>query len=217
MADAPARGDRQRRIDERNAFLDLVLAARDDLHVSYTGHGERDNAELPPSVLVAELVDTLVRACPDESSAGAARERLFVRHSLHPFTATAFDIAGDRRLRSFDADVCAAVRAAERARHGRSSTARHALAGDNEIDPDEGNDVEAPAPSFFALPLPSPGPEWRDVTLPALQRFFGNPSRYLLAQRLRLVLPQRYARSTTTSRSSPATRSAKRSPIALRR
>jgi len=193
MADAPARGDRQRRIDERNAFLDLVLAARDDLHVSYTGHGERDNAELPPSVLVAELVDTLVRACPDESSAGAARERLFVRHSLHPFTATAFDIAGDRRLRSFDADVCAAVRAAERARHGRSSTARHALAGDNEIDPDEGNDVEAPAPSFFALPLPSPGPEWRDVTLPALQRFFGNPSRYLLAQRLRLVLPQRYA------------------------
>ena len=193
MADKPARGDRQRRIDERNVFLDLVLAARDVLHVSYTGHGERDNAELPPSVLVAELVDSLLRARPDETSGDAARERLIVRHPLHPFTATAFDTGGDRRLRSFDADVCAAVRAAELARHGRSSVASHTIAGDNEIDQDEGNDVEAPAPSFFALPLASPGPEWRDVTLPALQRFFANPSRYLLAQRLRLVLPQRYA------------------------
>ena len=57
MALAPRRGDRQRRIDERNVFLDLVLAARERLYLSYTGRSVRDNSPLPPSVLVAELLD----------------------------------------------------------------------------------------------------------------------------------------------------------------
>ena len=57
MARDPRRGDRQRRIDERNVFLDLLLAARERLYLSYTGRSVRDNAPLPPSVLVAELLD----------------------------------------------------------------------------------------------------------------------------------------------------------------
>ena len=57
MARDPRRGDRQRRIDERNVFLDLLLAARERLYLSYTGRSVRDNSPLPPSVLVAELLD----------------------------------------------------------------------------------------------------------------------------------------------------------------
>ena len=37
MAHDPRRGDRQRRSDERNVFLDLLLAARERLYLSYTG------------------------------------------------------------------------------------------------------------------------------------------------------------------------------------
>lgn len=71
IAARPRRGDRQRRIDERNLFLDLLLAARDGLHLSYTGRSVRDNAPLPPSVLVAELLDYLVEATAEGGSAGA--------------------------------------------------------------------------------------------------------------------------------------------------
>jgi len=55
-------GDRQRRQDERNLFLDLILAARKGLYLSYTGRSQRDDSPLPPSILVAELLECLCRA-----------------------------------------------------------------------------------------------------------------------------------------------------------
>ena len=57
MAQAPRAGDRQRRTDERNLFLDLLLAARERFYLSCTGRSIRDNAPLPPSVLISELLD----------------------------------------------------------------------------------------------------------------------------------------------------------------
>ncbi|MBL8481960.1 MAG: exodeoxyribonuclease V subunit gamma, partial [Rhodocyclaceae bacterium] len=65
MAAAPRPGDRQRRDDERNLFLDLVLAARDALIITCTGRSQRDASPLPPSVLVAELLDYLATAAAD--------------------------------------------------------------------------------------------------------------------------------------------------------
>ena len=47
---------RQRRLDDRNLFLDLILSAREVLHLSYVGRSVRDGSELPPSVLVDELL-----------------------------------------------------------------------------------------------------------------------------------------------------------------
>ena len=44
---AVRRGDRQRPLDERNLFLDLLLAARRRLYLSYTGRSVRDNSPLP--------------------------------------------------------------------------------------------------------------------------------------------------------------------------
>ena len=62
MAASPRAGDRQRGQDERNVFLDLMLAAQDVVHLSCTGRSVRDNAPLPPSVLIDELLDVLVPA-----------------------------------------------------------------------------------------------------------------------------------------------------------
>ena len=50
-------GDRQRRDDERNLFLDLLLSARDRLLIAYTGRSIRDNAALPPAALASGLPD----------------------------------------------------------------------------------------------------------------------------------------------------------------
>jgi len=63
---------RQRRDDERNLFLDLLLSARDRLLIAYTGRSIRDNAALPPAALIDELLDYLAvsvagkSASPDE-------------------------------------------------------------------------------------------------------------------------------------------------------
>ena len=56
MAARPQAGDRQRRLDDRNLFLDLILSAREVLHLSYVGRSVRDGSALPPSVLVALTV-----------------------------------------------------------------------------------------------------------------------------------------------------------------
>ena len=79
MAAGPARrGDRDIRHEDRFAFLEALLAARRCFLVSYTGRGLRDDAPIPPSVLVDELKDYLARRFP-----GATIE---TRHPLQPFS-----------------------------------------------------------------------------------------------------------------------------------
>jgi exodeoxyribonuclease V gamma subunit len=82
-------GDRQRRDDERNLFLDLLLSARDRLLIAYTGRSIRDNAVLPPAALIDELLDYLAEtaagkgAAPDELK--QAKKRFVFEHPLQPF------------------------------------------------------------------------------------------------------------------------------------
>src|SRR5512140_618032 len=114
IARAPRRGDRQRRADQRNVFLDLLLAARGSFYLSYTGRSVRDNSSLPPSVLVSELLDVLAPAIArdpaDAASLKQARARLLVAHPLQPFSPAAFTIEGDPRLRSFDSELAQALK-----------------------------------------------------------------------------------------------------------
>jgi exodeoxyribonuclease V gamma subunit len=57
-------GDRARREDDRYLFLEAVLSARQRLYVSWQGRRASDHAELPPSVLVGQLMDYLNRVSP---------------------------------------------------------------------------------------------------------------------------------------------------------
>ena len=170
MAARPRKGDRQRRDDERNLFLDIVLAARDVLHLSCVGRSIRDNTVIPPSVLVDELLDALAIACaehPEEpESLEAARARLTVEHSLQAFSPAYFVAGRDARLENFRGEFAAALSA--RARHRPDDEWR-----------------ECP---FFATPLPPPPEGWRRVDLAQLKRFFVHPCRFLLRERLGLDL-----------------------------
>src|SRR5690606_19928283 len=58
-AQQPRPGDRSPRHDDRQLFLEALVSARDALLITYTGRSIRDNAELPPSVVVSELLDVL--------------------------------------------------------------------------------------------------------------------------------------------------------------
>ncbi len=188
MALQPRRGDRQRRIDERNLFLDLLLAARERLHLSYVGRSVRDNAVLPASVLVSELLEYLVPAIAedpaDAASRNRARARLVVEHPLQAFSESAFRLDGDPRLRSFHREYAEALR-----QRLAAPVDTHApeTAADLDATDDDERGVE-PAQPFFRAPLAPPGDEWRDVSLDRLVQFFGNPCRFLLRQRLGIEL-----------------------------
>ena len=52
-------GDRSRRDDDRYLFLEALLSAREALYLSWVGRDIRNNSELPPSVLVSQLMDLL--------------------------------------------------------------------------------------------------------------------------------------------------------------
>ncbi|MGG1944116.1 exodeoxyribonuclease V subunit gamma [Trinickia sp. NRRL B-1857] len=163
MAVLPQLGDRQRRADERNLFLDLLLAARDRLFVSYTGRSIRDNAPLPPASLVDELLDHLARAKAGADATPAeleaARRSFVVDHPLQPFASTYFE--GRPALFTYDA---------ERARLASQLAA----------------DAAPVAPPFFAAPLP-PEPSG-PVAYADFQRFWQHPARALLRERLGVVL-----------------------------
>jgi exodeoxyribonuclease V gamma subunit len=187
MAQAPRLGDRQRRTDQRTLFLDLVLAARESLYLSYAGRSIRDNAPLPPSVLLAELLDVLVPAIAasgdSQKDLDAAREQLVVSHPLQPFSPDAF-AAANPRVRSFDAELAQALRESLQA---PAATRLQESAAEDEQDADSG-DRREPATPFFTAGLTAPGPEWRKVPVTRLVEFFRNPSQFLLRRRLTVDL-----------------------------
>ena len=207
MAARPQAGDRQRRLDDRNLFLDLILSAREVLHLSYVGRSVRDGSALPPSVLVDELLDVLAIATTAEAgqpqALADARERLRLHHPLQAFAADYF-VARDRsdaRLTSFNTDYAHALASRLDAAQKRVSAdaatpvgialPSSGAANDAEEDGAEEDgltrDDETP---FFATPLSAPEAAWRAVDLLQLTRFFANPCRYLLRHRVGLDLPE---------------------------
>ena len=183
IAKRPRRGDRARRLDDRYLFLETLLSARDGLYLSYVGRDPRDNAELPPSVLVSELLEavdlTAVAGQPESGGSDLGREyasaessrprprpqeqkasaRITVEHPLQPFAPGNFERSGPRQ-----GFAGAWFRAAQRL-------------------------AEAPAEATaFIQRLPEPGPDWLTIEPSQLLLCFRHPARFLLEQRLGLRL-----------------------------
>ncbi len=51
------RGDRSRALDDRFLFLDALISARESIYFSYIGESPISQQELPPSVVLTELLD----------------------------------------------------------------------------------------------------------------------------------------------------------------
>ncbi len=124
-------GDRSRRLDDRQLFLDALLAARERLHITYVGHSQKDDSACAPSVVLAELLDWVGRSCtaPD---GGDARAFVALRHPLQPWSQRYVD-GRDPRLFTY------------------SRAARGAARGD-----DAGRFVTAPLAGSAELPVELP-------------------------------------------------------------
>ena len=184
LSRAPQAGDRQHRWDQRNLFLDALLSTRQTLHLSYTGRHVRDNTELPPSVLVSELIELLETSLtrsqtPLHPPAGDAthrsnngsnirqliRQRLRVEHPLQSFSEAAFSPQqADPRVQSFRGEYAAALNLAR---------------------------TPCATPAFCATPVRALPDQWRSLQLQQLVDFLRHPARFFLEHRLGMQLPRR--------------------------
>ncbi len=73
------RGDRSRRADERYQFLEILVSSRKQILISYLGRSIKNNDEIPPSVVVSELLDTL------QQYYQLPQEKLLTKHPLQAF------------------------------------------------------------------------------------------------------------------------------------
>ena len=151
LARHPRPGDRNRRGEERHAFLEALLCAGDALVVTFTGRDARSNVEQPPAAPLAELLDTL------QAMTGIATRDFVVAHPLQPF-GTAYRDGSDARLFSYDREHCLPA-------------------------------VQHPG-AFLAIEAAAEPPGEMRVDLAQLQRFFANPARHFLRERLGIHLEE---------------------------
>ncbi len=85
LAHEHRRGDRTRRLDDRQMFLDVLLAARDRLHLTFVGRSAKDDAPCAPSVVLAELMEHLERTCAPPPGGTTVRDAIVVQHPLQPW------------------------------------------------------------------------------------------------------------------------------------
>ena len=153
----PHVGDRDARAEDRQLLLDALMAATDQLVITYASRDERTNLRRPPAVPLGELLDVVDRTGCVPGGA-SARERIVVEHPLQPF---------DRR--NFEAEALAPDRT--------WSFDRIALDGARAV-----ADGQLAAPPFLGAPLPE---EHEPVIeLDRLVRFVQHPVRAFLRQRL---------------------------------
>jgi exodeoxyribonuclease V gamma subunit len=159
IAREPKKGDRSLRNEDRYLFLESILSARDVLSISYTGQSIRDNSELPPSVLVSELLDAVRRgfSVPEGET---VEQHLVVRHRLQAFNRAYF--AKDSKLFSYSDENYRAL-----------------------VEKELSSDASR---SFMSVPLDDPPAEWKSVSLQQLLRFYDNPAAFFLELRLGIRL-----------------------------
>jgi exodeoxyribonuclease V gamma subunit len=141
---------------------------RERLIITYVGQSIRDNKEIPPSVVVSELLDVIeesfvLPALDSPPSTGdSVRMHLVTRHPLQPFSPRYFGTDPDPRLFSY---------------------ARTCYEGARALRGERGN-----VPPFVSALLPLDPATTREVSIDTLARFFENPTRAFLQNRLSLYL-----------------------------
>jgi exodeoxyribonuclease V gamma subunit len=161
LAREPLTGERDPRSEDRQLFLDAILAATETLVVTYTGAGEYSGQPRPPAVPLGELLDALDLTAT--APTGRVSEAVTVHHPLQPFDVRNLEsgalVPGE--VFSFDTAALAGARAAR---------------------------GERVAATFLPGPL-APG-EADDVSLEELLSFWRSPVRGFLRDRLDLALPR---------------------------
>lgn len=154
-------GDRSNRDTDRLAFLQALLAARDVFYLSYTGVDVRNGERLEPSTTVGEFLDFLRLHAFSGWSPEAVEKRLISHQPMQPFGRAYFEPERSPRIFTFD-DAWRAGSVAQAAERNR----RPGLVDGSQREPETDTVIE----------------------LDRLRRFFRDPARDFLEQRLDLQL-----------------------------
>jgi len=167
LARDPLVGERDRRQEDRQLFLDAVTSATDHLVVLYTGADERTGAHRPPCVPVGELLDALgaTATAQEMPASDGPRRSLVVEHPLQPVDPRVFEPGALGRPGPFGFDELdlAAARALIRPR--------------------------VPAGPLVPTPLPDPADAGTAFDLEDLVRVLEHAPRAFFTQRLGVQLP----------------------------
>ena len=109
LAAHPRVGDRDHRSEDRQLFLDAIMAAEQALVIVHTGHDPRTNAPRPPAIPVGELLDAVAELVVTADGSDV-RDRIVVEHPLQPYDPRNF--TSTAAVRSFDGTALAAARVA---------------------------------------------------------------------------------------------------------
>ena len=147
LAQNPAPGDRNRKLEDRNLFLESILAAENIHYCSYIGQSPVDNESIPPSPIVHEWVDYLSKLCNCE------KEEIIQKEPLNSFSPTNF-------------------------KNGRSfSELNYKILKTRQEEREEISGLELPEELPAAETL-------GDISVNDLARFFRNPVRWFVSDRL---------------------------------
>ncbi|MGA1823681.1 MAG: exodeoxyribonuclease V subunit gamma [bacterium] len=161
MARFPKKGDPSKREEDRYIFLEAILSAREQLYISYVGLSIQDNSQIPPAVVVSELLDTIEKDFePPDNGKKSILDQIITNHFLQAFNHAYFQSEGP--FFSYSEENCRALLA-------------HA-------------DREDKNKLFLRTPLADPPVEFKTITLEQLGSFFMNPARYFLQHRLGMKL-----------------------------
>lgn len=152
-------GDRSLRQDDRQMFLDALLAARKHLHITFVGHSQKDDSECAPSVVLDELLDLVDRSFLPPDGFARPRDFVVVRHPLQPWSLR-YRTGEDRRLFTY----------------ARDDLQRAAASATDE------------APWCDRIVAPPEELQRRDLPLDRLQQFWKHPCRFFLLHTLRIRL-----------------------------
>lgn len=162
-------GDRSLREDDRQLFLDLLLAARDRFILTYSGRTARDNSECAVSVVVDEVLAEIER-----NTSVAQRMAMVIQHPLQPFSPRYFPVSsrnsGDDTALPDDRLFTYSHTAAAAATQHTSSTDRSLPF------------VDAPVQPLGNI-------ESQEVALGDLVRLWQNPSQWFCERVLKITLP----------------------------
>jgi exodeoxyribonuclease V gamma subunit len=154
------RGDRSLREEDRYLFLEALISAEEKLIITYTGQSNRDNSELPPSVVVSELIDYIGSGFASQASSTCITERTLVKHRLQSFSPAYFSSNQSMPWFSY------------------SEAERSALESSYRSD--------LKVPPFCSPHLFNTDTEITEIQLTNLIRFYSNPAAYFLATRFNI-------------------------------
>lgn len=166
VAAAPRRGDRSKRDDDRYLVLEALVAARDAIRFTYVSRSVKDNESLPPSVVLADVLDAVDATFARLPDGRLPREALFVEHPLQPFSVRYVESPPDapaaEALVTFDAAADAGARRLLR--------------------------PSDPEPPFLTCPIP-PDRTPTEIDLRQLDTFFKDSVAWFLHERLGVARP----------------------------